>query len=132
MGRISPDPLLAEELAADIDGLARSLREMQADAALQQRISPLRVRANPLHAAAKAADHSLDQDSREGQDTGSWLIATANALAVKLAAELDDTMAGARRGPQNKAVTAPIESHDLVLARRLAAASTPAPLKRAA
>ena len=132
MGRISPDPLLAEELAADIDGLARSLREMQADAALQQRISPLRVRANPLHAAAKAADHSLDQDSREGQDTGSWLIATANALAVKLAAELNNTVDGARRGPQNKAEAAPIESHDLVLARRLAAASTPAPLKCAA
>ena len=123
---------LAEDLAADIDGLARSIKERQADAALQQRIPPLRVRAHQLHAAAKAADHFLDQDSREDQDTGSWLIATANALAVKLAAELDDTVAGARRGPQDKAAAAQIEPHDPVLARRLAAASTPAPLKGAA
>lgn len=123
---------LAEDLATDIDGLARSIKERQADAALLQRISPLRVRAHQLHAAAKAADHFLDQDSREDQDTGSWLIATANALAVKLAAELDDTVAGARRGPQDKAASAPIEPHDPVLARRLAAASTPAPLRGAA
>ncbi len=123
---------LAEDLAADIDGLARSSKERQADAALLLRISPLRVRAHQLHAAAKAADHFLDQDSREDQDTGSWLIATANALAVKLAAELDDTVAPARRGPQEKGAGAPIESHDPVLARRLAAASTPAPLRGAA
>ena len=120
---------LAEDLAADIDGLARSIKERQADAALLLRISPLRVRAHQLHAAAKAADHFLDQDSREDQDTGSWLIATANALAVKLAADLDDTVAGSRRGPHDKA---PIEPHDPVLARRLAAASTPAPLRGAA
>lgn len=119
---------LAEDLAADIDGLARSIKERQADAALLLRISPLRVRAHQLHAAAKAADHFLDQDSREDQDTGSWLIATANTLAVKLAAELDDTLPGARRGPQDKL---PIEPHDPVLARRLAAASTPAPLRGA-
>ena len=120
---------LAEDLAADIDGLARSIKERQADAALLLRISPLRVRAHQLHAAAKAADHFLDQDSRDDQDTGSWLIATANALAVKLAAELDDTVPGARRGQQDKG---PIEPHDPVLARRLAAASTPAPLRGAA
>ena len=120
---------LAEDLAADIDGLARSIKERQADVALLLRISPLRVRAHQLHAAAKAADHFLDQDSREDQDTGSWLIATANALAVKLAAELDDTVPGARRGPQDKG---PIEPHDPAMARRLAAASTPAPLRGAA
>lgn len=123
---------LAEDLAADIDGLARSIKERQADAALLLRISPLRVRAHQLHAAAKAADHFLDQDSREDQDTGSWLIATANALAVKLAAELDDSVAGARRGPQDNVPVTPIEPHDPVLARRLAAASTPAPLRGAA
>ena len=37
---------LAEDLAADIDGLARSIKERQADAALLLRISPLRVRAH--------------------------------------------------------------------------------------
>ena len=116
---------LAEDLAADIDGFARSLKDRQADAALLTRISALRVRAHQLHAAAKAADHFLDQDSREDQDTGSWLIATANALAVKLAAELDDSVAGLRRGPQDKAPVAPIEPHDPALARRLAAATLP-------
>lgn len=120
---------LAADLAADLDSLARAIKERQSDAALLARLSPLRVRAHQLHAAAKAADHFLDQDSREDQDTGSWLIATANALAVKLAAELDDTVPGARRGPQD---TGPIEPHDPVLARRLAAASTPAPLRGAA
>ena len=114
---------LAEELAADIDGLARSIKERQTDAALLARISPLRVRAHQLHAAAKAADHFLDQDTREDQDTGSWLIATANALAVKLAAELDDSVAGARRGPLDKSPVTPIEPHDPALARRVAAAA---------
>ena len=83
---------LAEDLAADIDGLARSAKDRQADAALLARISPLRVLAHQLHAAVKAADHFLDQDSREDQDTGSWLIATANALAVKLPATSDKLM----------------------------------------
>ena len=116
---------LAEDLAADIDGLARSAKDRQADAALLARISPLRVLAHQLHAAVKAADHFLDQDSREDQDTGSWLIATANALAVKLSAELDDSVAGVRRGPQDKAPMTPIEPHDPALARRLAAATVP-------
>jgi hypothetical protein len=111
---------LAAELAADLDALARTLKDRQADAALLARLSPLRVRAHQLHAAAKAADHFLDQDSREDQDTGSWLIATAHALAVKLTAEMDDSVPGPRREPLNKAA---VEPHDPALVRRVSAAT---------
>jgi hypothetical protein len=113
---------LAAELAAELDALARTAKERQADAGLLARLSPLRVRAHQLHASAKAADHFLDQDSREDQDTGSWLIATAHALAVKLASEMDDSVPGVRREPMNKAA---VEPHDPVLARRVAAATAP-------
>lgn len=113
---------LAAELAADLDALARTIKERQADAALLTRLSPLRVRAHQLHAAAKAADHFLDQDSREDQDTGSWLIATAQALAVKLAEEMDDSVPGVRREGLNKAA---VEPHDPALSRRVAAATAP-------
>ena len=120
---------LAAELAADLDALARTTKERQADAALLALLSPLRVRAHQLHAAAKAADHFLDQDSREDQDTGSWLIATAQALAVKLAAEMDDSVPGVRREALNKSA---LEPHDPVLARRVTATTTTAPLRGAA
>lgn len=113
---------LASELAADLDGLARSMKDRQGDAALVSRIAPLRVRAHQLHAAAKAADHFLDQDAREDQDTGSWMIATANALALKLAAEMDDNVAGVRRAAKEKST---LEPHDAALARRLAATTAP-------
>lgn len=126
---------LAADLASDLDSLARAIKERQADAALLARLSSLRVRAHQLHAAAKAADHFLDQDSREDQDTGSWLVATAHALAVKLAAEMDDSVAGVRRAPLNRAA---VEPHDPALAQRVAAATAPpagtstAPLRGAA
>lgn len=81
---------VAEDLAADVDVLARSLKEGPADPALQQQVAKLRVGAHQLHAAARAADHFLEQDSREDHETGSWLIATANTLAKKLASEFDD------------------------------------------
>jgi hypothetical protein len=88
---------IADELAADIDGLARGLKERPADAALQQRVAALRVRAHQLHAAARAADHFLDQDTLDGRDTGGWLIATAMNLAHKLASELDDSVLPAHK-----------------------------------
>ena len=113
---------LAADLAADLDALARTVKERQADAALLARLSPLRVRAHQLHAAAKAADHFLDQDSREDQETGSWLIATAQALAVTLAAEIDDNVPGVHRAPLNKAMVQP---HDPELVRRVAAGTAP-------
>jgi len=125
---------LAEDLAADIDTLARTLREGSADALQQQSVAGLRVRAHQLHASARAADHFLDQDNREDHETGSWLIACASNLAAKLAAELDDGVAPVRRPAVDKAS---IEPHDAQLTRRMNAATstttaTTTPLRGAA
>ena len=65
---------IAREVAADVDALARALKERPADAALQQTVAALRVRAHQLHAAARAADHYLDQDTSDDRETGSWII----------------------------------------------------------
>lgn len=119
---------LAEDLAADIDTLARTMREGGVDAAMQQSVAGLRVRAHQLHASARAADHFLDQDNREDRDTGSWLIACASGLAAKLAAELDDGVTPVRRPVVDKAS---LEPHDAQMARRMNAA-TAAPLRGAA
>ena len=113
---------LAREVAADIDSLARSLKERPADAGLQQTVSALRVRAHQLHAATRAADHFLDMDTREDRDTGSWLIATAQGLAQKLASEIDNSATPSRRPMIDKGA---IEPHDAALARRVAAATAP-------
>ncbi|MBC7941134.1 MAG: hypothetical protein H7Z19_15495 [Chitinophagaceae bacterium] len=110
---------LASELAADIDSLARALRDNPPDAALQQAVSAARVRAHQLHAAARAADHFLEQESHEDRETGSWLIACALGLAVKLAAELDDSVPPTRRTAIDKLR---IEPHDAQLVRSMAAA----------
>ena len=113
---------LSADLAEDIDGLARSLREQPVDTALQTKVSGLRVRMHQLHAAARAADHFLDQESTEDHETGSWLIATASSLAQKLAAELDDNVLPQRRQLVDKTA---LEPHDAGLARRVAAATAP-------
>ncbi len=84
---------LAADVAAEFDGIARALKDQPSDAALVQTVAALRVRAHQLQAAARAADHFLDQDTREDRETGGWLIACAQGLAQKLAAELDDTAA---------------------------------------
>lgn len=115
---------LAEELAADLDGLSRTLKERNAEGALQQRLVPLRARAHQLHAAAKAADRFLEQDSREDRDTGGWLVPMAQQLANKLANELDDTLATTRR-PAVAEKPAAVEPHDPALARRINAATAP-------
>ena len=88
---------LAADLAADLDGLARTLMERNAEPALLQRLVPLRAQAHQLHAATKAADRFLEQDSRDDRDTGGWLVPMAQQLATRLAAGLDDTLAAARR-----------------------------------
>ena len=89
--------VLAADLAADIDVLARSVKERATDSALRQTVASLRVRAHQLHAAARAADHFLDQDSREDHETGNWLVASALDLARKLASEMDDGTAPVRK-----------------------------------
>ena len=115
--------VLAADLASDLDSLARTIKERAADATLRQAVANLRVRAHQLHAAARAADHFLDQDTREDHETGGWLIATALTLAHKLASEIDDSTVPAKRGAGD-AVN--IEAQDPVAARRMAAATAPA------
>ena len=114
---------LAEDLARDVDGVARSLKDRPTDSGTLQRVSSLRVRAHQLHAAAKAADHFLDQDNHEDRDTGSWLIATAFGLAQKLASEIDDSVSVVRRPALDKTA---LEPHDAGFAKRVKAATAPA------
>lgn len=114
---------LSQDLADDIDGVARAMKDRPTDSVTLQRVSGLRVRAHQLHAAAKAADHFLDQDNHEDRDTGSWLIATAYGLAQKLASEMDDSVSVVRRPALDKT---PMEPHDAGFARRVKGATTPA------
>jgi hypothetical protein len=81
---------LAREVADELDGLAKGLREAGSDTARQQALAPWRKIAHQLHAACRAADLFLEQDSRDEQDTGTWLVASAQALADRLTAALDD------------------------------------------
>lgn len=119
---ISSALVLARELASDLDGMARLLREHGTDSGLSTTVAALRMRAYQVQAAARAADHYLDQDSPEDRETGSWLIATAQGLAQKLAGEIDDSARPLRRPAIDKSTLQP---HDPALARRLAAATTP-------
>ena len=110
---------LASELASDIDGLARSVRPAAGDASLQRAVASVRVRAHQLHAASRAADRFLEQESAEDRETGSWLIATAQGLAVKLAEELDNSVVPVRRPTVDKSR---LEAHDPQLVRAMGAA----------
>ena len=113
---------LARELASDLDVMARSLRDHGTDSVLSSKVAALRTRAYQVHAAARAADHFLDQDAADDRETGSWLVATAHGLARKLAAEIDDSVVPLRRPSIDKAS---IEPHDAGFARRMAAATGP-------
>jgi len=115
---ISGALMLADEVALDLDALARGMKERPVDAALRGTVAQLRVRAHQLHAAARAADHYMEQDTREDHETGTWLIANAMGLAQRLAGELDDCAVPVRR-PQVEG----IEPHDAALVRRVAAAA---------
>lgn len=113
---------LADELASEIDALARRLKDQPSEVAFKQKVSALRVRAYQLHAASRAADHFLDRDTNEDHDTGSWLIATACGLAQQLASDIDDGITTVRRPATDKQ---PIEPHDPAFARRVAEATAP-------
>ncbi|MEO8124614.1 MAG: hypothetical protein ABI633_11250 [Burkholderiales bacterium] len=89
---------LAEELADDLDGMARNIKASATDAALSLGFQKLRARAHQLHAATRAADHFMEQDSNVDRSTGSWLIACALGLADKLANELEELANGMRHG----------------------------------
>ena len=96
---------LAEDLAADLDGLAKNLKASGSDPVMSNGFQKLRVRAHQLHAATRAADHFLDQDNNVDRSTGSWLIACALGLADKLANELEDLANGMRRAPGDVALS---------------------------
>lgn len=119
---ISSALLLARELASDLDGMARTLRNSGTDSLLSSKVAALRTRAYQVHAAARAADHFLDQDAPDDRETGSWLIATAQGLAQKLASEIDDSASPVRRPAIDKSTMAP---HDPAMMRRMAAATNP-------
>jgi hypothetical protein len=125
---ISAATAMATEVTADIDSLARSLRDRPADAVVLQTVSAVRVRGHQLSAATRAADHFLDQETREDRDTGSWLVATALGLAQKLAEEIEDGASAGRRTGGDKGQ---IEPHDAAQSRRVTAA-TATPLRGAA
>jgi hypothetical protein len=112
---------LAAEVAADVDGLARSLKEAPVDAAFAQAVQSLRVRSHQLHAAARAADHFLDQETHEDRDTGSWLMATARMLAERLANEIDDGASLLK----HTATSTVIDANDAALVRRVGPATAP-------
>ena len=112
---------LAAEVAADVDGLARGLKEAPVDATFAQAVQSLRVRSHQLHAAARAADHVLDQETREDRDTGSWLMATARTLAERLAHEIDDGASLLKRAQSDNV----IDAADAAVMRRVGAATTP-------
>jgi len=86
---------LAEEVATDLDALARTLKERPTEGAP---LHKLRSRAHKLQAATRAADHFLDQDTGEDRSTASWLVACALDLADKLAAQVDDEASQLKRG----------------------------------
>lgn len=102
---ISTAVTLAEEMASDIDGLAKNIRASANDSSLSHGFQKLRARAHQLYAATRAADHFLEQESNVDRSTGSWLIACALGLADKLANELEELANGMRRGPGEIAVT---------------------------
>lgn len=103
---------LAEELTVEIDGLAKSWKQRPTDAAVSTGLHKLRIRAHQLHAAAKAADHFLDEDNNDDRTTGSWLVACALGLADKIAGETEDLASLMKRSATEAAapvadVTAP-------------------------
>ena len=77
-------------------------------------------RAHQLHAAARAADHFLDQETHEDRDTGSWLMATARTLAERLAHEIDDGASLLNKRAPGDGV---IDANDAALVRRVGAAT---------
>ena len=97
---------LAEELAADLDGLAKNLKGTVTEPAMLQSFQKMRARAHQLHAATRAADHFLEQDNNIDRSTGSWLIACSLGLADKLANELEDLANGLRRAPSESTPSA--------------------------
>jgi hypothetical protein len=94
---VSTAVTLADDIKTDIDGLARTWKPRASDAPIAAALTKLRTRAHQLHAAARAADHFLDQEGGEDRSTGSWLVACALGLADKLAGEAEDLASALKR-----------------------------------
>jgi hypothetical protein len=97
---------LAADVTVELDGIARGWKQRPPDASLSKGLQGLRTRAHQLHAAVRAADHFLDEETSDDGNTGSWLVACALGLADKLAGEIEDfasrlkpTGNGAQAGP---------------------------------
>ena len=111
----------SQELAMDLDSLAKSLREGAMETGRSHVLQKLRARAHQLHAAARAADHFLEQDNSEQRSTGSWLVACGLGLADALASELEDLASRLKR--PSSAEAAPSFS-DVTPGRRATPASS--------
>ena len=98
----------AQDLAAELNDLAKNAKETSADVGTHLALQKLRATAYQLHAAVHAADHFLDQENNEERDTGSWLIACALGLAETLASELEDLASSIKR-PGSEAASSFLE-----------------------
>jgi len=87
----------SQELAMDLDSLAKSLRDGSKETGPYHTLQKLRARAHQLHASARAADHFLEHDNSDERSTGSWLVACALGLADTLASELEDLASRLKR-----------------------------------
>lgn len=101
---------LTQEVAEELDGLARGLRDAGAEALQLQALAPWRRTAHQLRAACRAADLFLEQESREDRDTGAWLVASARTLSDRLAAALDDGVGRWAAAEPVRRVAAPMRS----------------------
>ncbi|HET9645032.1 MAG TPA: hypothetical protein VFP68_17135 [Burkholderiaceae bacterium] len=81
---------LAGDVTVELDSIARGWKQRPPEGALSKGLQALRTRAHQLHAAVRAADHFLDEESSDDGNTGSWLVACALGLAEKLAGEIED------------------------------------------
>ncbi|MCB1994602.1 MAG: hypothetical protein H6933_16015 [Burkholderiaceae bacterium] len=99
---------LAHEVAGELDGLARGLRETGAEGQQLLALAPWRRAAHQLHAACRAADLFLEQESRDDRDAGTWLVASARNLADRLAAALDDGVGARAAAEPVRRVAAPV------------------------
>ena len=99
---------LAHEVAEDVESLAQDLGTNSTPGQQLEALAPVRRAAHQLHAACRAADLFLEQDSSQDRDAGTWLIASARTLADRLTAALDDQVSARAWTEPVRRVTAPV------------------------
>jgi hypothetical protein len=109
---------LAADIAAELDGLSRHLRDRPPESHLVHPLQQVRIRAHQLHAATRAADHFLEQENNEDRSTGSWLIASALGLADKLVDELEDLANSLKKPAVTEGAVTPTPFADIAAPRR--------------